>query len=131
MAGGEATFEDNLAYSRYDPGPIGPSDPAQVVAAFHGASNVQVTNANINVVGGDSHTHMHYHVTTKFKDLKAFLDVIFNVRKIQQDTLAKATPGTVKWLFVSKYFGVWWNRSGTMKILWGSGIPGAGKTILA
>ncbi|KAH6876469.1 hypothetical protein BKA70DRAFT_243831 [Coprinopsis sp. MPI-PUGE-AT-0042] len=110
---------------------IMPNDPASIVGGIQGAGDVQLTNASINVVGRDSHshTHVHYHGTTK--DLRTILDAIYSFRNIQQDTLAKATPGTVKWLFVSEFFSVWWNQDGNITILWGSGIPGAGKTVLA
>ncbi|KAH6888383.1 hypothetical protein BKA70DRAFT_1235469 [Coprinopsis sp. MPI-PUGE-AT-0042] len=103
---------------------------SKAVAGIQGARNVQVTNANINVVGGDSHTHVHNHAPLT-GDLKAILDAIANMRKIQQDTLAKATPGTLEWLFKSQFFGSWWDMNSDRMMVWGSGIPGAGKTILS
>ncbi|KAH6909450.1 hypothetical protein BKA70DRAFT_1148668 [Coprinopsis sp. MPI-PUGE-AT-0042] len=105
---------------------------AQAVGAIHGAGDVQVTNSIINTVGrSDSHNHTHVHYHGTVKDLKDFLDAISNFRKIQQDTLAKATPGTIVWLFDYKEFRLFIDVDGVLKILWGSGIPGAGKTILA
>ncbi|KAH6903921.1 hypothetical protein BKA70DRAFT_1298868 [Coprinopsis sp. MPI-PUGE-AT-0042] len=51
-----------------------------------------------------------------------------NFRDIHLDTLAKATEGTCTWLTTGGMFLLWIVRG---KILWGIGIPGAGKTILA
>ncbi|KAH6902536.1 hypothetical protein BKA70DRAFT_1112840 [Coprinopsis sp. MPI-PUGE-AT-0042] len=51
-----------------------------------------------------------------------------NFRDIQQDTLSKATEGTCVWFTEGDMFLFWVVRG---KILWGIGIPGAGKTILA
>ncbi|KAH6903928.1 ankyrin repeat-containing domain protein [Coprinopsis sp. MPI-PUGE-AT-0042] len=49
-------------------------------------------------------------------------------RDIQQETLAKATEGTCIWFTRDEIFLFWISKG---KILWGIGIPGAGKTILA
>ncbi|KAH6894804.1 ankyrin repeat-containing domain protein, partial [Coprinopsis sp. MPI-PUGE-AT-0042] len=51
-----------------------------------------------------------------------------NFRDIQLDTLAKATDGTCIWLTTGQTF-IFWIEKG--RILWGIGIPGAGKTVLA
>ncbi|KAH6902525.1 hypothetical protein BKA70DRAFT_1434840 [Coprinopsis sp. MPI-PUGE-AT-0042] len=51
-----------------------------------------------------------------------------NFRDIQLDTLSKATAGTCLW-FTSGDMFLFWIVKG--RILWGIGIPGAGKTILA
>ncbi|KAH6905383.1 hypothetical protein BKA70DRAFT_1153081 [Coprinopsis sp. MPI-PUGE-AT-0042] len=111
---------------------VGLASTAHVASAIHGAGDVEVTNSIINVVGrSDSHNHTHVHYHGTVKDLRDFLDAISNFRKIQQDTLAKATPGTIVWLFDYKDFRLFIDVDGVLKILWGSGIPGAGKTILA
>lgn len=47
----------------------------------------------------------------------------------QKDTLRRRQDGTGEWLFEAPEFKAW--LSGTEKILWCSGLPGAGKTILA
>ncbi|KAH6894830.1 ankyrin repeat-containing domain protein [Coprinopsis sp. MPI-PUGE-AT-0042] len=49
-------------------------------------------------------------------------------RDIQLDTLSKATDGTCIWLTRGEMF-IFWVKAG--RILWGIGIPGAGKTVLA
>ncbi|KAH6909181.1 ankyrin repeat-containing domain protein [Coprinopsis sp. MPI-PUGE-AT-0042] len=51
-----------------------------------------------------------------------------NFRDIQLDTHSKATEGTCIWFTTGEMF-LFWIANG--KILWGIGIPGAGKTILA
>ena len=98
---------------------------------------------NVNVIT----THNHYH---ELKDeLKAILDAVANYRNIQQDTLAKATPGTIQWFFKSKEFKIFIDVNGDLRVLWGSGmrkfyacscamlkliqslVAGAGKTIFA
>ncbi|KAH6909886.1 hypothetical protein BKA70DRAFT_1027556, partial [Coprinopsis sp. MPI-PUGE-AT-0042] len=43
----------------------------------------------------------------------------------------KATPGTGGWWLKSAKFLIWLDPNGDLKILWGTGIPGAGKTVLA
>ncbi|KAH6912020.1 hypothetical protein BKA70DRAFT_1559519 [Coprinopsis sp. MPI-PUGE-AT-0042] len=113
------------------PESLGPYNPARAVAAFQGGGEVQVANSHINVAGRDNHTHTHVHYHGAAKDLKGVLDAISNLRKIQQDTLDKATPGTVLWLFTCKEYRIFIDVDGVLKILWGSGIPGAGKTVLA
>ncbi|KAH6879966.1 hypothetical protein BKA70DRAFT_1207238 [Coprinopsis sp. MPI-PUGE-AT-0042] len=57
-----------------------------------------------------------------------FLSLV-NFRSIQQENLEKWTPGTVKWLLQSSMFQLW--LATQYAILWGTGMPGAGKTILA
>ncbi|KAH6905339.1 ankyrin repeat-containing domain protein [Coprinopsis sp. MPI-PUGE-AT-0042] len=89
-------------------------------------------DGHMNVVGRDSiryHTHLHYHGTTV--DLESVMRAIPNFRKIHQDTWAKAAPGTGMWLLRSDTISLWLEPNGDLKIIWGSGIPGAGKTILA
>ncbi|KAH6903931.1 hypothetical protein BKA70DRAFT_1154855 [Coprinopsis sp. MPI-PUGE-AT-0042] len=51
-----------------------------------------------------------------------------NFRDIQLDTLSKATEGTCLWFARGDMFLFWITKG---KILWGIGIPGAGKTVLA
>lgn len=52
-----------------------------------------------------------------------------NFSKIQNDIFSKHHPGTGEWLLQSDVFLDW--ISGTGRILWCPGIPGAGKTVLA
>ncbi|KAH6902869.1 hypothetical protein BKA70DRAFT_1111911, partial [Coprinopsis sp. MPI-PUGE-AT-0042] len=57
-----------------------------------------------------------------------FLSLV-NFRTIQQENLSKWTPDTLKWLLEGSMFQWWLETQGA--ILWGTGMPGAGKTILA
>ncbi|KAH6909860.1 ankyrin repeat-containing domain protein, partial [Coprinopsis sp. MPI-PUGE-AT-0042] len=54
-----------------------------------------------------------------------------NLRKVHLDVLTKATDGTGVWLLRSEKFLVWVDPNGDLKVMWGIGIPGAGKTVLA
>jgi hypothetical protein len=74
----------------------------------------------MSVVGRDSITHVHYHGAAM--DLESVLRAIPNFRKIHQDTLAKATPGTGMWLLKSDTISLWLEPNGDLKIIWGSGI---------
>ncbi|KAJ7453131.1 hypothetical protein FB451DRAFT_1565686 [Mycena latifolia] len=47
----------------------------------------------------------------------------------QADIFSTRQPGTGEWLLEDKLFRKW--KSGAGKILWGHGMPGAGKTVLA
>ncbi|KAH6902874.1 hypothetical protein BKA70DRAFT_1404667 [Coprinopsis sp. MPI-PUGE-AT-0042] len=64
----------------------------------------------------------------RFRKVLDFLSMV-NFRSIQQTNLGKWTPGTVKWLLESSIFQFWLETQ--CAILWGTGMPGAGKTILA
>lgn len=91
------------------------------IEGIQGARSVWLDHSTISIVNGNSHaTHIHYPVA--IDKLKAVLDAICNYRKIQQDTLAKATPGTILWLLECKEFKVFVDTDGTLKFLWGSGM---------
>ncbi|KAH6912117.1 hypothetical protein BKA70DRAFT_1266618, partial [Coprinopsis sp. MPI-PUGE-AT-0042] len=106
---------------------------SRTTALIQGSNEVQINDGSFTVVGGDSHTHIHYHGSGSTMDpsLEAVLRAIPNFRKIHQDMLAKATPGTGVWLLKSEKLRVWLEPNGDLKIMWGFGIPGAGKTIIA
>ncbi|KAH6911249.1 hypothetical protein BKA70DRAFT_55901 [Coprinopsis sp. MPI-PUGE-AT-0042] len=103
-------------------------------ALVQGLSNVQV-DGNLTLVGRDLihfHEHHHYHGTAETQvEIPPFLQRVPNFRDIQIATLGKATSGTGDWIYVWEEFCVWLAPDGYLRILWGSGIPGAGKTILA
>ncbi|KAH6887863.1 hypothetical protein BKA70DRAFT_1164372, partial [Coprinopsis sp. MPI-PUGE-AT-0042] len=105
------------------------SKSSRSTALIQGTSQAQFNSGNFTVVGRDSHTHVHHHGSTV--NLESILQAIPNFRKIHQDMLAKATPGTGMWLLKGEKFSLWLEANGDLKILWGSGIPGAGKTVLA
>ena len=83
-------------------------------------------NSAINV--GDQHQHQHTHIETHIHyhdipdKLRKIIDAISNYRKIQQDTLAKATPGTILWLLECEEFKLFVDIDGFLKIMWGSGM---------
>ncbi|KAJ2914024.1 hypothetical protein MD484_g6396, partial [Candolleomyces efflorescens] len=52
-----------------------------------------------------------------------------DVKQTHADTLAKRTPGTGLWLVEGDQFTLW--SRGEKKVLWVTGMPGSGKTVLA
>ncbi|KAH6894763.1 hypothetical protein BKA70DRAFT_1160657 [Coprinopsis sp. MPI-PUGE-AT-0042] len=112
-------------------GPPSESSPtASGSALVHSA---QVHGGALTVVGRDSNTTIYnynYAPQTASVDVLKILNSrsLPKFRDIQLDTLSKATDGTCIWLTRGQMF-VFWVKQG--KILWGVGIPGAGKTILA
>ncbi|KAH6894859.1 hypothetical protein BKA70DRAFT_793811 [Coprinopsis sp. MPI-PUGE-AT-0042] len=108
------------------------SPTASGSALISGVESAQIHGGTFNVAGRDivhHHTHNYGHQTASV----AVLDILNslslpNFRDIQLDTLAKATEGTCIWLTTGEIF-IFWIANG--KILWGIGIPGAGKTVLA
>ncbi|KAH6874837.1 ankyrin repeat-containing domain protein, partial [Coprinopsis sp. MPI-PUGE-AT-0042] len=111
-------------------GPPSESSPTASGSAL--VHSTQVHGGALTVAGRDivySHTYV-YGPQTASVDVLAILNSrsLPNFRDIQLDTLAKATDGTCIWLTRGQMF-VFWVRNGG--ILWGIGIPGAGKTVLA
>ncbi|KAH6910145.1 hypothetical protein BKA70DRAFT_117106 [Coprinopsis sp. MPI-PUGE-AT-0042] len=100
------------------------------------AQNVQINGGNLTSAGRDVHNHTHFHEAPQHDceaakaDLISALESIDNFRQIQQDTLSKATPKTGEWIFEYEKFPIWRDPKSDIKTLWGSGIPGAGKTVL-
>ncbi|KAH6906791.1 hypothetical protein BKA70DRAFT_1150971, partial [Coprinopsis sp. MPI-PUGE-AT-0042] len=103
---------------------------------FSNAHNLQIADSTFTAIGGDvvhnnDHSHnIHYHYERP-RDIWAILESIPNFRKIYHDMLSKATEGTGMWLVKGDTFRLWLEPNGDIKIFWGSGIPGAGKTLLA
>ncbi|KAH6911196.1 hypothetical protein BKA70DRAFT_54747 [Coprinopsis sp. MPI-PUGE-AT-0042] len=103
-------------------------------AVVQGLNNVQIGVGNINLVGGDFinvHHHHHYGKAESQVEIPSALQRVPNFRDIQIATLGKATAGTGDWIYVWEEFSIWLAPDGYIRILWGSGMPGAGKTILA
>ncbi|KAH6901113.1 hypothetical protein BKA70DRAFT_1230564 [Coprinopsis sp. MPI-PUGE-AT-0042] len=103
-------------------------------AVVQGLNNVQIGVGNINLVGGDFinvHHHHHYEKAESQVEIPSALQRVPNFRDIQIATLGKATAGTGDWIYVWEEFSIWLAPDGYIRILWGSGMPGAGKTILA
>ncbi|KAH6909876.1 hypothetical protein BKA70DRAFT_1187647, partial [Coprinopsis sp. MPI-PUGE-AT-0042] len=109
----------------------GPSTrfPAPTMQHMQG---VTTNHGDVNFAGHDVHVHHnHYHSYPDRVDITAILSTIRNLRKIHMDILSKATPGTGVWWLKTAKFLIWLDPNGDLKILWGTGIPGAGKTVLA
>ncbi|KAH6901008.1 hypothetical protein BKA70DRAFT_1312034 [Coprinopsis sp. MPI-PUGE-AT-0042] len=92
---------------------------------FQGAQNFTINGAvfNLNNQQGTSHQDPE-----RLKRVLEFLSLV-NFRSIQQENLGKQTPNTLKWLLEGSMFQ-WWLETEDA-ILWGIGMPGAGKTVLA
>ncbi|KAH6903936.1 ankyrin repeat-containing domain protein [Coprinopsis sp. MPI-PUGE-AT-0042] len=122
------SWEDNLAP------PLSESSPtASGSVLISGAHTVHVNGGTFNVAGpGSTNTTNNHHSGPQILpvDVLEILNSLSlpNFRDIQLDTLSKATKGTCIWLTEDDMFLVWISNG---KILWGIGIPGAGKTILA
>ncbi|KAH6889043.1 hypothetical protein BKA70DRAFT_1163670, partial [Coprinopsis sp. MPI-PUGE-AT-0042] len=104
----------------------------RTTAMFSNANDLSIVDSTLTVIGGDvvQNHHVHYH-HERSRDIWAILRSIPNFRNIYHDMLSKATLGTGMWLVKGDKFRLWLEPNGDIKIFWGSGIPGAGKTILA
>lgn len=109
------------------PSTVGPTiiQQAQGVMIGHG-SFVQAGHTATLI-----HNYYHHPCPHVNSNIAAALRHVPNLRKIHLDALSKATPGTVLWFLRTETFILWLDLSGTLKILWGTGIPGAGKTVMA
>ncbi|KAH6902853.1 hypothetical protein BKA70DRAFT_1567363 [Coprinopsis sp. MPI-PUGE-AT-0042] len=106
--------------------PIQPSGPAFVQNA-QGAQNFLAPMYNPTFIqnnqqGASAQDLEHLRKVLDFLSLK-------NFRNIQQENLRKRTPDTLKWLLEGSMYQWWLETQGA--IVWGTGMPGAGKTILA
>ncbi|KAH6903975.1 ankyrin repeat-containing domain protein [Coprinopsis sp. MPI-PUGE-AT-0042] len=105
-------WEDDLAPLRSETSPT-----ASGSVLIPGVHNVQIHDGTLTIVGRDSNTTIHHH---------NYGPQILPTSSLT--TLAKATAGTCIWFTMDDIFLLWVEKG---KILWGIGIPGAGKTILA
>ncbi|KAH6908077.1 ankyrin repeat-containing domain protein [Coprinopsis sp. MPI-PUGE-AT-0042] len=94
-------------------------------AIIQGAQNLTITGGVFNLNNQQAASTPDPERLRKSLD---FLSLV-NFRSIQQENFGKWTPGTVKWLLESSMFQFWLDTQHA--ILWGTGMPGAGKTILA
>ncbi|KAH6904795.1 hypothetical protein BKA70DRAFT_519349 [Coprinopsis sp. MPI-PUGE-AT-0042] len=101
---------------------------APITQNVHG---VQVHGAPLNIAGGDVHNHVHHHYAAVTSRFPPGWDEIENQRRIQIATLGRATRGTCMWVRQMGTWCIWLEPEGDLKIMWGYGMPGAGKTILA
>ncbi|KAH6908122.1 hypothetical protein BKA70DRAFT_291469 [Coprinopsis sp. MPI-PUGE-AT-0042] len=97
---------------------------------------VNINGGNFTTVAGDNITCYNYNVTqtvmasdgSKLKAILSWISTI-NFLALHQDVHEKWTPGTGRWLMKSLLFIQW--LESICGIIWGIGMPGAGKTILA
>ncbi|KAH6910052.1 hypothetical protein BKA70DRAFT_1424554 [Coprinopsis sp. MPI-PUGE-AT-0042] len=87
-------------------------------------------HSNPDFAGEPSKSTSHHFETPKV-DVMAILKPISNYRKVQQDTLSKATPKTGEWMLKHEKIAVWQDPTSGLDMMCGSGIPGAGKTVLS
>ncbi|KAH6876951.1 hypothetical protein BKA70DRAFT_1576545 [Coprinopsis sp. MPI-PUGE-AT-0042] len=93
---------------------------------------VQVTGP-LNVAARDVYNCNHYHRVESASDvdMPSILESVPNFRGIQIASLGRATPGTGLWIVECETFRLWLDPNGWLRIMWGYGMPGAGKTIAA
>ncbi|KAL8792011.1 MAG: hypothetical protein Q9195_005352 [Heterodermia aff. obscurata] len=100
--------------------------------------NTQLTRRMVEDIGGmrESLTYVHDTIkqiesNTTDQDRMTVLTWLspLNFKAKHHDVLSKHHPGTGQWLFDTPEFISW--RNGDSKAMWCTGIPGAGKTILA
>ncbi|KAH6903563.1 hypothetical protein BKA70DRAFT_1110717, partial [Coprinopsis sp. MPI-PUGE-AT-0042] len=104
-------------------------------------SGVHIVGETVNFVEGNQHQHQHQHqhyhqynhtpLQPTNHDIPAILEQVPNYRDIHIANLGRATEGTGPLFAEWDEFGEWMSVQGVVKTMWGSGMPGAGKTIFA
>ncbi|KAH6888307.1 hypothetical protein BKA70DRAFT_59495 [Coprinopsis sp. MPI-PUGE-AT-0042] len=98
-------------------------------------SGVQVLGETVNFVEGNQQYHYHQHNHAPLQptnhDIPAILERVPNYRDIHLANLGRATEGTGPLFAEWEEFCEWRRVQGALKTMWGSGMPGAGKTIFA
>ncbi|KAH6879584.1 hypothetical protein BKA70DRAFT_207428 [Coprinopsis sp. MPI-PUGE-AT-0042] len=85
----------------------------------------------LNVAARDLHNHYHRVEPDSEGGMPSILESVPNFRAIHIATLGRATPGTGLWIVECEKFRLWLDPEGWLRIMWGYGMPGAGKTIAA
>ncbi|KAH6892719.1 hypothetical protein BKA70DRAFT_1201196 [Coprinopsis sp. MPI-PUGE-AT-0042] len=87
----------------------------------------------INFVEGNQQNHYHQHNHAPLQptnhDIPAILEQVPNYRALHIANLGRATEGTGPCFDEWEEFCKWTSVQGALKTMWGSGMPGAGKTI--
>ncbi|KAH6871927.1 hypothetical protein BKA70DRAFT_295134 [Coprinopsis sp. MPI-PUGE-AT-0042] len=102
-------------------------------------SGVHIVGETVNFVEGNQHHqqqyHYHHHNHAPLQptnhDIPAILEQVPNYRDIHIANLGRATEGTGPCFNEWEEFRDWMSGQGRLKTMWGSGMPGAGKTIFA
>ncbi|KAH6908110.1 ankyrin repeat-containing domain protein [Coprinopsis sp. MPI-PUGE-AT-0042] len=123
------------------PGHFEPFAEAQEkVSLLEGVSDSTITGGTFNAAGRDivntTTTTTVNNIIINFLDGKPLSDAdilewlsAINYRAIQMDNFDKVTPDTCSWFLQSEIFLQWLlSQEG---IIWGTGMPGSGKTLLA
>ncbi|KAH6902735.1 ankyrin repeat-containing domain protein [Coprinopsis sp. MPI-PUGE-AT-0042] len=94
-------------------------------AIIQGAQNLTINGGVFNL------TQQYADLPQDYEGLRRVVEFLslINYRSIQTENLKRWTPGTVKWFLESSTFRRWLEAQ--CAILWGTGMPGAGKTVLA
>ncbi|KAH6892695.1 hypothetical protein BKA70DRAFT_1233627 [Coprinopsis sp. MPI-PUGE-AT-0042] len=102
-------------------------------------SGVHIMGETVNFIEGNQHHQQQYHyhhhnhapLQPTFHDIPAILDQVPNYRDIHIANLGRATEGTGPIFAEWEQFCEWISVQGVVKTMWGSGMPGARKTIFA
>lgn len=105
-----------------------PLDTAAMVQQAHGITTNQ---GDVVLAGGSVNIYHGYLSPSTGLDILSALRLVRNLRRIHLDILSRATPGTGVWFLKTDKYLIWLDLHGNVKILWGTGIPGAGKTVMA
>ena len=92
-----------------------------MVQQVHG---ITTNHGNVVVAGGSVNFQSYYQSLPEppMNNIEDVLRLIPNLRRIHLDVLSKATPGTAVWILRTKYFLLWLDPDGNLKVLWGTGI---------
>ncbi|KAH6908108.1 hypothetical protein BKA70DRAFT_1222909 [Coprinopsis sp. MPI-PUGE-AT-0042] len=100
-----------------------------------GVSGSTINGGNVHAAGRDIKTTVN-NIVVNLTDTRPLRDIailswlsLINYRMMQMSNLEKAIPRTCWWLLTSAFFEQW--LTGQTSIIWGTGMPGAGKTIMA
>ncbi|TFK22617.1 ankyrin [Coprinopsis marcescibilis] len=108
---------------------------ASGLQVLQGAQDAQFSNSSITAAGRDVNITYNTSASASTDDEQLLYRILewlskINFRNILAKNLAKRTPNTGHWVLSSEWFRNWLkNRLGG--ILWGTGMPGAGKTVIA
>ncbi|TFK17016.1 ankyrin, partial [Coprinopsis marcescibilis] len=99
--------------------------------AFAGAENTYINDSTVNNVAGSVINIYVPNGRTEEEKIAKCIPWLtkYIFRTIHLDNLGKRTPNTIMWIFETADFKLWVESD--CGILWGTGIPGAGKTILS
>jgi hypothetical protein len=100
---------------------------------FRNLTELHLHGGTFTSIGGDminNHYHTHYHpnpsndpsASAPKVDVLAILKAVSNQRKLQQDTLGKATPKTGGWMLKHEKLAMWQDPKSGLDMMCGSGM---------